>query len=81
MLSQDNSFLLLEKCQSEAEAFMENKCQVKTEMFILKTRDMDLVAAFLCVYIPLITEVWCRYSQTTVSHWDRTERVKSDCFV
>lgn len=42
MLSQDNCLPLLLKCQIEAEAFMENKRQVKAKIFILKTRDMDL---------------------------------------
>lgn len=59
MLSQDNSLPLLLKCQIEAEAFMENKRQVKAKMFILKTRDMDLVAMFHRVSISLITNVQC----------------------
>lgn len=38
---------------------MENKRQVKAKMFILKTRDMDLVAMFHHVSISLITNVQC----------------------
>lgn len=80
MLSQDNSLPLLLKCQIEAEAFMENKRQVKAKMFILKTRDMDLVAMFHHVSISLITNVQREQSQVTVSSWDNTERVKPDQF-
>lgn len=38
---------------------MENKRQVKAKIFILKTRDMDLVAMFHHVSISLITNVHC----------------------
>lgn len=78
MVSQDNSLPLLLKYQIEAEAFVENKRQVKAKMFILKTRGMDLVAMFHCVSISLITNVQREQSQVTTSSWYGTERVKSD---
>lgn len=60
---------------------MENKHQVKAKMFILKTRDMDLVATFHSVSIPLITKVRCESSQVTVSSWDGTERAEPNYFM
>lgn len=81
MLSQENSLPLPQKCQIKAEAFMENKRQVKAKMFILKTRDMDLMATFHRVSVPPITNVQYECSQMTASSWDRAARAKPDCFM
>lgn len=60
---------------------MENKRQVKAKMFILKTRDMDLMATFHRVSVPPITNVQYECSQMTASSWDRAARAKPDCFM